>query len=158
MVAMAGYNLSVADETPQFGLGDSFEKDGSIWRYVQANGAISQYDCVWIDDDWQAAKITYALTGSNAYPSKAGVAQFAFTDNYYGWVWTSGGGTGSGIYVTCLALCAADVKLYTSATAGAIDDASASQALLQGLKIMVTVGGSTAAAECASAQEITIAC
>lgn len=158
MVAMAAYNLSLAEDTAQFGLGDKIEKDGSTWRYVQANGAIAQYDCVWIDDDWQASPITYALTGSNAYPSKAGVAQFAFTDNQYGWVWTSGGGTGSGIKVSCLTLCAADVKLYTTATAGTLDDTSSSQALLQGLKIVSTVGGATAATECASCQEITIAC
>ncbi len=156
-MGIAGANLSASDTAAQAGLGDRYEVGGDAWVYVQANGAIAQYDCVKIDDDYQAAKITYALTGSNAEPGKAGIAQFAFADDEYGWVFVKGGGLGRGIKVTVLASCAADVKLYTTATAGSLDDTSTTQALMQGLKLVTANGGSAAAVECFAADDIVFA-
>lgn len=125
------------------------------WRYVQANGAISQYDAVKIDNDGQAFSITTTISGVE--PTAVGIAQIAFADNDYGWVWIGeGGGSGRGIKVNVLADCAADVKLYTTATAGALDDTATD--LIAGLTIVSTNGGSTAAVECYSPIVLTTNC
>lgn len=117
--------------------------------FVQANGAIDQYAAVRIDDDGQATMLTYAVGGSGAKPSMVGVAQVAAADNAYLWVWVGeGGGLGSGIRVKVAASCAAEVKLYTTATAGVLDDASASQSIIAGLSIVVADGGLGSAIEC----------
>ena len=113
--------------------------DGTKYVYVQASGAITQYDCVAIDEAFQAAAITKALADDG---HKIGFAQVAFADNDYGWVATEGT-----VQVRYLTLCAADVALYTSATAGVLDDTSTSQTKIVGLVNTVVVGGSTAASE-----------
>ena len=86
------------------------------YMYVRADEAITQYQFVKIDDDYECAPLTTTISG--AEPTHVGCAQIAFTANYYGWVAISGTFTG-----LISASCAADVKLKTSATAGYIDDA-----------------------------------
>jgi len=92
--------------------------------FVQASGAIGQYDWVHIDTDGQAAKCTTTLAGQT---SQVGAAQVAAADNEYLWVWVGGvggGGVGTGIKGKCAASYAADANLNTTATAGVADDAS----------------------------------
>lgn len=117
--------------------------------FVQAAGTIDQFAAVRIDDDGKATMLTYAVGGSGARPSMVGVAQVAAVTNDYLWVWVGeGGGLGSGIRVKVAASCAAEVRLYTTATAGVIDDASASQSLIAGLSIVVADGGAGSSIEC----------
>lgn len=118
---------------------------GNLWQYVQANGAITIYDAVKIDDDFQIVPITSTISGDE--PTKVGVAQNAFADNEYGWVMIQGKGS-----VNAIALTAHDVKIYTCATAGFVDDASADE--IFGLKLIATVGGSNAAAAFFAATEM----
>jgi hypothetical protein len=95
------------------------------FMFVQANGAIAQYDFVVISDDRQAAKLTTTNAGSNNL--QVGVAQVAAKDDEYLWVWVGGvdgGGVGSGIKGKAAASYAADANLYTTATAGVADDAT----------------------------------
>lgn len=144
---ITGVNFESTTTTAVFALGEKCEDSGGgSWVYVQANGAITQYDAVKIDHDFQIVPITTAISGSE--PTDVGLAQVAFADNEYGWVFEGpGGGTGIGIKVRVLASCATDVKLYTNAsTAGTLDDTAAD--LVQGLMITATNGGSTAAVEC----------
>lgn len=111
--------------------------DRTQWTYVQAGAAIGQYDWVAIDENFQAVKGTKALADAG---HQVGFAQVAFADNDMGWVCTSG----ANITVNTLASCAADVQLYTSGTAGSLDDTSASQTLIRGV---VQVAAATASAK-----------
>lgn len=107
--------------------------DGKRWIYVQANGTISQYDAVGIDEDGQAAPLTKAMADDNW---KIGVAQVAFADDEYGWVQIYGNTT-----VNVLANCGADTALYTSGTAGSLDDDDTDQTLVRGITLTAGVGG-----------------
>lgn len=114
-----GAYLDGATTDKKFGLGDKFMDDqGRCWVYVQANGAITQYDFVGIDENFQAAPLTTAMAGDGWF---VGVAQVAFTDNDYGWVACQGA---NGLTARVAASCAADAALYTTATAGVVDDAT----------------------------------
>jgi hypothetical protein len=93
--------------------------------FVQADGAIDQYAFVKIEQDGQAAMLTTTNAGSQGL--LVGVAQVAFADNEYGWVWVgglNGGGVGSGIRGKVAASYVAKANLNTTATAGVADDAS----------------------------------
>lgn len=143
-----GVDFLSTSTTQQFALGTQVLTDQGFFVYGQANGALTVYDAAKVDDDGQLAALTTAISG--AEPTAVGIAQVAFADNEYGWVWRGcGGGSGSGIKVNVLASCAADVKIYTTATAGALDDTATD--LIQGLKLVSANGGSTAAVECFAA-------
>jgi hypothetical protein len=66
-----------------------------------------------------------------------GVPQLALASGEYGWFARQGG-----FSVKVLDSCAADVKLYTSATAGVLDDSSSTQSLIEGLRINAAAAGS----------------
>jgi len=120
--------------------------------FVQANGAIGQYDFVHIDTEGQAAKCTTTLA---AQTSQVGAAQVAAADNEYRWVWiggAQGGGTGKGIKGNILTGYVAKNTLYTTATAGAADDASTTK-LIGVVGLTATTG--TQAVELASTAIIT---
>ncbi len=146
---LVGARYEETSTTALFALGTvSVDNEGGRWRYVQANGALTIYDAVKIDNDFQAVQLTTTVSGSE--PTNVGIAQVAFSDNEYGFVFEGpGGGLGSGIKVNTLASAVADSKMYTTGTAGAIDDTATD--LIQGLTIVTTNGGSTAAVECYAA-------
>lgn len=128
--AATGTNL---DQGAEFALGQRVTAtDGSEWVYVQAGAAITQYSWVAIDENFQAVMGTKALADAG---HGVGFAQVAFADNDFGWVAVNAPGN---ISVRVLAACAADVQLYTSGTAGALDDTSASQTLIRGVVIVAT--------------------
>jgi hypothetical protein len=141
----AGINLSTTyDGTTTDGAGAPFTlgtrvtaSDGSQWVFVQAGAAITQYSWVAIDENFQAVMGTKALADAG---HGVGFAQVAFDDNDFGWVAVNAPGN---ITVRVLASCAADVQLYTSGTAGAMDDTSASQTLLRGV-VLVAAATNTA--------------
>jgi len=143
-----GLKTDVTGTSSKFALLERAANSKGEWVYVQANGAITQYAVVKIDNDGQAAMLTTAISG--AEPTAVGIAQATFADDAYGWVWVGrGGGSGSGIKVLALTLCATDVKLYTTATSGAIDDTATD--LIAGLTLVSTnAAGGTVATECYS--------
>lgn len=98
---------------------------GYKWQLVHAAGAITQYACVSIDEAFEATMMTDTLAKTGV---AAGVAQVAFADNDYGWVLRQGQGS-----LLVLANCAADVGLYSSASAGYLDDGTASLTLISGV-------------------------
>lgn len=119
-----------------FGLGDCHEhSDGNSYVYVQASGAISQYDYVCIDEDYQAAAGTKASVDDG---HQIGFAQVAFADNEYGWVATKGR-----VEVNALASLALDTALYTSGTAGKLDDDTTSQTKIDGVVAVESNGTAT---------------
>lgn len=116
--------------------------DGSHWVYVQAGAAITQYSWVAIDENFQAVMGTKALADAG---HQVGFAQVAFSDNDMGWVAVHAPGN---ITVRALASCAADVQLYTSGTAGALDDTSASQTLIRGVVLVAAATNTASSREC----------
>lgn len=138
-----GVNLTATSASPVFGLGQVAEgSDGSKWLYVKASGAITQYMWVGITTAWVAAAGTKAML-DDGY--KVGFAQVAFADTEYGWVCIKGGN--SAVFVKAKNSCLPNVDLYSSGTAGFVDDTSASQTLINGLVLTDTATSSGAAEE-----------
>lgn len=122
-----GIDLSQTSTTLDHGLGDRvIGNSNTEWVYVQASGALAQFDAVGIDENFQAGALTKAMADDG---HAIGFAQIAFADNEYGWVATKGSDIGCNVLVSC----AADVALYTTATAGKLDDTSTSQTNIDGL-------------------------
>jgi hypothetical protein len=100
--------------------------DGTVFMYVQAGAAITQYQAVGIDENFQASPLTKTMADDGWM---VGFAQIAASDNDFFWLCMEG----SNINVQVAGSCAADVSLYTTSTAGVLDDTSASQTKVQGV-------------------------
>lgn len=116
--------------------------DGNTYIYVKADGAIDQYDAVLLKENStdvvEAVALTTALSGS--VPTPVGFAQVAIADNQHGWVVLKG----NNFTVNVAATCAADIRIYTSATAGHVDDSSGSGDLISGARLnAATTSGPT---------------
>lgn len=114
--------------------------DNQEYVYVQANGAISQYDVVGIDENYQAAALTKAMADDGW---TIGFAQVAFADNDYGFVATRG----SNLTVTFAATTAVDTALYTSGTAGRLDDKVTGQTKIDGIVMVDAATGTGSTSE-----------
>lgn len=133
-----GIDLTATPDTIEHVLGTRVTAtDGQEYVYVQASGAITQYDVVGIDENFQAAAVTKAIVDDGW---EIGVAQVAFADNDYGFVATKG----SNLTARVAGSCAADVALYTTSTAGVLDDTSASQTKIDGI-VAIAANATTAA-------------
>lgn len=150
-----GFNYKLVDATQKTKLLDTFENSAGKFVYVQAAGPIAQYAIVKIDNDGTADELNTTVSGSE--PTACGIAQVAAEEDEFLWVWVKGGGLGKGIKVKALTLCATDVKLYTTATDGCVDDSATD--LIQGLTLCDTNGtAGTVAMECFSPIEICTNC
>lgn len=133
---LLGVQLDVTSTDQKYVLGTKCKgSDGAVYEYIQANGSIVQYGAVKIDYDFQSEELTTTVSG--AEPTRVGFAQVAFADNEYGFVVIEGPCT-----ILVLSSCAADVKLYTTGTDGALDDSATD--LVVGAKINTLNGASTA--------------
>lgn len=140
MTALIGANLTttVADlnEGRGFTLGNVLtDHRGYRYTYAKASSAISQYSYVCIDELGAALNGTKTLVDAGY---QVAIAPIAFAADDYGFFQISG--------VTSLLTAgsvAADTSIYTSATAGSVDDASTSQTQLAG--VVLTAATSTAA-------------
>jgi hypothetical protein len=135
-----GANLDSPTTTQDFALGErSLGSDGTEYVYVQASGALTAYYAAGIDENYQCAPLsntTAAGTPQPAYP------QVAFADNDYGWVPVRG----SNISVKTRASCAADVLLYTTASAGRLDDTVGGSGIaIEGIVLVVAASSSASA-------------
>ena len=99
--------------------------DGSIFEYVFALSALSQYNAVGIDSDGNASNLTTTLA---ATVKRVGVAQISIAVSSYGWVQRSGK-----MIVNVLANCNDFVALFTTSTPGALDDSTISECLVLGI-------------------------
>ena len=137
-----GGSSSLTTTTQEHGLGDrATGSSGTCWVYVQASGAITQYDAVGIDENYQAAALTDALAGAG---HMIGFAQVAFADNEYGWVAIEG----SDIKVRAAISCVADGNLWSYTVSGVLDDATSAGAIeIHGVTTITTVGSVTTAVE-----------
>ena len=118
MISPIGANANLTHTEAQFSVGDrATGKDGSIWQYVQANGAIAAGDVVLLDEDWQADQLDLTNSAS-AFGQSVGVAAAAFADNEYGWVQVFGVCDA----INCGSSCAANATVNSTSTAGRVDD------------------------------------
>jgi hypothetical protein len=141
----AGIDLDATSTTKEFALGaivtgtDSSGSYAAEYKYVKASAAIAQYAVVKIDDDGTAAELD--TTTSGVEPTAVGVAQVAFAQDEYGWVVVSGNGT---VQAISGGSAAADVAIYTTTTAGHVDDVSSNSDKILGLKLTSAESGGVA--------------
>lgn len=140
--SVIGASASATTTDLKFGLGDrACGSSGTEWVYVQASGAITQYDAVAIDENYQAAALTDALAGAG---HQIGFAQVAFADNEYGWVAIGG----SDISCRVAASCLADTQMWSFTVSGVLDDASSAGAIeIHGVVAVASVSTATTSVE-----------
>ena len=118
--------------------------NNSEWIYVQAAEAISTTTkepfALAVDENFQARKLTKALAIVGHIIAVAPAQIIA--DNAFFWACTRG----TNIPLRVAVSCAADVNLWTTATAGRLDDTSGgSHRVVLGIKIVTAASASTSA-------------
>ncbi len=110
--------------------------NNGIAVFARAESTINQFDCVVFSTYADSASATPILravpvTTTNmaalGWPA-IGFAQTAVTSSYYGWFHLNGS-----VRVNLLIACQPKVPLYTTATAGSLDDTTVSAGLIIGL-------------------------
>ena len=137
---LIGVSLGYADTSASFNLGTAVNlDDGGQAVYVQAASEISQYAAVAVRSDNKAVMIT---TTNAATTKRTGFAQVSIASGSYGWVQTGGVPV-----VKLAASCLPNVPLFTTATAGVLDDATVSGngvGLVVGIVATATASGAIA--------------
>lgn len=110
--------------------------DGGQAVYVQAASEISTYAAVSLFADNTAQMLTTTTAGTS---KKVGFCQVSVASAYYFWAHLSGRPV-----VNLAANCDDQVILFTTATAGVLDDATVSAALVAGVTSTVTISNATA--------------
>jgi len=132
-------------QNAEFKLGTTVTaSDGQECVYVQAGAAIStttnQPFALGIDENYQATKLTKANAVAGYMVAFA--PQQIISDNDFFWAIKKG----SNFKIKVGASCAADVQLYTTATAGVLDDTSGgSHVPILGLAIITAASASASA-------------
>lgn len=132
-----GITLADIGTTPTHKVGTvTFGTDGTKYEYVYAMSTIAQYDAVAIVTSGNARPVSTAIAVS---AKKIGFAQVAITSAYYGWVARQG----NNIRVNVAANCAAGAQLYTTSTAGTLDDAVVTAGFIPGLYALTSISTAT---------------
>lgn len=137
-----GVNLELTTSVAQYALGTMVStNDGGSYQYVQANETISQYAAVAIYGTQKVRMIeTSIVTAAGELQARVvGFAQVSMVSGYYGWVARQGVVT-----VNVADDCAAGAMLFTTTTAGVLDDATVSAALVLGVQLTTTSSLATA--------------
>jgi hypothetical protein len=111
---------------------------GGRWVFAQGSGTIAAYDVVAINSSGVAQAATSAL--AKAAVSLA-VAPVAVTSASYAWFQTKGN-----CVVNVLSTCSSGVALYTSGTAGKLDDTTTSQVNILSIATLADVTAATSTA------------
>lgn len=136
--SLIGATLATADTAAKFTLGTiAPTTDGGEVVYCIASGAVSQYALCGINEDFDVYMMTTALSVQS---DRLGFPQVALAAGEYGWVHTRG----SNIKVRTKASAAADAQLWTTASAGVVDDATAASALKLDGMVLVAAAGTAA--------------
>jgi hypothetical protein len=133
-----GVDLNASDTVQQLPLGTIVDtSDGGRAVYCIASGAVSQYALCGINEDFDIYMMTSTLA---AQSDRLGFPQVAIAAGAYGWAHLNG----SNIKVRTKASANVDTQLWTTASAGVVDDATAAGALkIDGL--VLVAAASTAA-------------
>jgi hypothetical protein len=112
-----------------FGLGDRMvDHVGNTYIYVLASGSPAQYDALSISSAYVAQQLTSALAATGV---PIGVAMATLSSGSYGWACVKGT-----VSVNVLQTCSSSTALYTSGTAGKLDDTTTSQVKVAGVVIL----------------------
>jgi hypothetical protein len=118
--------------------------DGARAIYVQATSTIAQYDAVIVINTSSAAGASIGcvpVTTTNALTSqRLAFAQTAIASSSYGWVHLSG----NSIRVKALIACQPAVPLFTTATAGSLDDTTVTAGYCLGVVLMSSATSASA--------------
>lgn len=120
-------NLTASDgATAQAGVGDTATVRGAEYVYCKAAAAITAYQLCSLDNSGEAVPGTTTTSGSR--PTQFVIPQFAVADDEYFWApkgpfFLREDGV-SKFKVKAAVNCQKDVKLYTTATDGVVDDAA----------------------------------
>lgn len=160
-MGLAMYNLTSSDGlVAQAGLGDEITVNGNCYRYVRASGAIAAYACCLVNAAGSAIEATTTLVGTAARPTALVVPQFALATLEYGWAAIGPFGPfredGSTTFKVLAANAATSVRMYTTATAGVLDDA-VTTGIIAGLALTETVT-TQEAADCVAAMRLHAFC
>jgi hypothetical protein len=133
-----GMNLTSSAEVTAgkgFALNDeAADHAGNIFRFGQASGAVAINDCVVLNSAGVAQAITSTLGTAGGF---VGVAQTTLASAEYGWFQVLGVTS-----LQVLSTCSSGVALYTSGTAGKLDDTSASQVKVAGVQLVANATAS----------------
>lgn len=137
MSAQTIVDLTVTSTVPLNQVGQVYwDTLGRKWQYVKGGGTIAQYEYVKIstDGNFTATSMT-TTTNPSTEPAQVGCVQVSggLTSSLYGWVFR-GYGAHTGKFA---ASCVQNVKIYTTATNGVVDDAATT--LISGLKLITTI-------------------
>jgi hypothetical protein len=127
-----------------FGLGDRFTaNDGKEYVFVLAGvGGITGAGYVGIIDEAYSAVMATLTTSATAFGDMVGVGVAAIAASSYGWLQVKGP-----CVILGNALCAANVRINTTATAGQLDDdGTAGSEVVEGVALTAAVGGAAATA------------
>jgi len=110
--------------------------NNGVYVFARAESTISQFDAVIMSTFADSASSTPVLravpvTTTNAAAlgyNMVGFAQTAIASSYYGWI-----GINGVLQVSLLVACQPKVPLYTTATAGKLDDTTVSAGYIQGI-------------------------
>lgn len=130
---------------PRFALGETVKgTDGQEYVYVQAAATISSTTdepyALAIDENYQAALLTKALV--QAGHAVAWAPEKAIANNEFFWAIKRGSNFNIKVGVSC----AADIALYTTATAGVLDDTSGGSHVIVNGVVIVTAASTSASA------------
>ena len=151
-IGISEAQVRTSSEVPEFQLGTlgCFDENDNgtdpqgtkHYRYVKASEAITDegYVCV-MDTDWSAQMLDTTSSAPGAGQGKpVGVALAAIAANGFGWLQVCGKGP-----IRTLASAAIGTELTSSATPGAVDDAtSAGVEVINGLVLGTATGGAAA--------------
>ena len=121
--------------------------NNGVYMFVRAESDIAAYDAVIMSTFADSASLTPVMravpvTTTNAAAlgyNMVGFAQNAIASSYYGWV-----GINGLLKVNLLIACNPKVPLYTTSTAGKLDDTTVSSGYIQG--IVATTSATSASA------------
>lgn len=133
---LIGLNIDESTSDKRWSVGLEVPVNNGTAIYVSAASTISQFNAVIID----AAGGAMPVTTTNAATSKRiGFAQVSIASGHFGWVHRSGT-----VKISLAANCDDNVPLYTTATAGVLDDAIVTDGLILGVTSTVTISNATA--------------
>jgi hypothetical protein len=149
------YNLTAGSTTQEFKLRTQVNVGGNFYMYSQASAAIAAFALAALTNAGLAAEGDTTISG--AKPTDYVIPQFAVASGEYFWGLCGPFGEYAPDGVTknrvkAAASCADSVPLYTTATAGVVDDSATD--LLAGLMLTETITGAEAA-DCIAVAKIT---
>ena len=125
---------------PGFSPGDvSIDNMGGQWVFAKTSAACAAYALCTLSQANIPLAAEATTTTIADFPVKLGIPQVAVASGSYGWFWRGpGGGVGRGIKVLAANATLAKI-LYTTATAGVVDDANVDESVVSGLTLTATV-------------------